>query len=125
LRGLCFFAGRGYRAAMQLELMLVVIAKALIELSAMFLLGRGVLHLLAGAKRDANLFYQILRVVTNPVIGVVRAVTPRVVVDRHVPVVTMILLVWAWIALVFWLLPEMCGWDGIDCRPLLDQKRGT
>lgn len=110
---------------MQTELLLVVIAKALIELAGMFLLGRGVLYLLAGAKRDSNLFYQVFCVVTNPVLRGVRALTPGAVVDRHVPFVAVILLAWAWVALVFWLLPTMCGWEGIDCRSLLDQKRGN
>lgn len=110
---------------MQAELLIVVIAKALAELIGMFLLGRGVLYLLAGAKRDSNLFYQVLCVVTNPVLRATRWVTPRMVVDRHVPYVAFALVVWAWIGIVFWLLPEMCSWASIDCRPLLEQKRGT
>ncbi|MGH8691449.1 MAG: hypothetical protein ACREUS_10530 [Burkholderiales bacterium] len=108
---------------MQTELLLVVIAKALAELVAMFLLGRGFLYLLAGAKRDTNIFYQVLCVVTNPVLRATRWITPRVVIDRHVPYVAFALVVWVWLAIVFWLLPEMCGWASIDCRPLLEQKR--
>ena len=109
---------------MQTELLLVVIVKALAELSGMFLFGRGVLYFLAGAKRDTNLFYQVMCVATNPIIRVARWVSPRVVVDRHVPYVAFLLVAWVWLAVVFWLLPEMCGWGTVDCRPLLDQKRG-
>ncbi len=101
----------------------MVIAKALVELAAMFLLGRGLLYLFVGGKGGTNLFYQVLCVVTNPVLRATRWLTPKVVVDRHVPYVAFALVAWAWIAIVFWLLPEMCSWPSIDCRPLLEQKR--
>jgi hypothetical protein len=109
---------------LQTELLVVVIAKALVELAGMFLLGRGVLYVLAGVKRDANLFYQLLCVVTNPVIRATRWITPRVIVDRHVPLVAFVLLSWLWLAIVFWVLPDMCASGRVDCMPLLERKGG-
>jgi hypothetical protein len=109
---------------MQTELLLVVIAKALLELAGMFLLGRGVLYLLAGAKREQNLFYQILCVVTNPFVKLTRLITPKVVLDKHIPLATFILVLWLWAGLVFWLLPDLCGRPDIDCKPLLERKTG-
>lgn len=108
---------------MPTELLVVVIVKALAELAGMFLLGRGLLYLLAGAKRDANIFYQVLKVVTDPVIRGVRAITPRVIVDQHMPYVAFLLVVWIWIAVVFWVLPEVCA-SGVDCSALLQRKTG-
>jgi hypothetical protein len=107
---------------MPTELLLVVIVKALAELAGMFLFGRGVLHLLAGAKRDANIFYQVMKVVTDPVIRAARWLTPRVIVDRHVPFVAFVLVLWVWLAVVFWILPEMCGSGRVDCSSLLQRK---
>ncbi len=107
---------------MQIELLLVVIAKALAELAGMFLLGRGVLHLLAGAKRDTNIFYQLICVVTNPVIRATRWLAPRFIIDRHMPWVAFGLVLWIWIAIVFWLLPELCGSGRVDCAALLQRK---
>jgi hypothetical protein len=109
---------------MQTELLLVVIAKGLIELAGMFLLGRGLLYLLAGAKRETNIFYQVLSIVTNPVIRAARWITPRVIVDRHIPLVAFVLLAWAWLAIVFWVLPELCASGRVDCTPLLERKSG-
>ena len=57
---------------MQTELLLLVILKALAELAFMFLLGRGALYVLAGSKREGNIFYGVLRVVTDPVIRATR-----------------------------------------------------
>lgn len=100
----------------------MVIAKALAELAGMFLLGRGLLYVLAGRKREANIFYQVISIVTNPVLRAARWVTPRMVMDKHIPLAALLLLLWIWLAIVFWLLPEMCA-SGYDCSELLERKR--
>ena len=56
------------------------------------LLGQGVLFLLAGARRESNFFYRLLQVVARPFTLPVRWITPRQVDDRHVPIVTFMLL---------------------------------
>lgn len=109
---------------MQTELLIVIVLKGLLELAGLFLLAQGALYMLAGAKRDTNVFYQILQIVTRPVIGIARFLTPRIVVDRHIPYVAFLMVVWAWLILLFWILPELCGSGRVDCRELLDRKRG-
>ena len=108
---------------MQTELLLVVILKALAELALMFLLGRGLLYILAGSKREGNIFYQVFRIVTDPVLRVARWVTPRIIIDRHIPFVAVVLLGWIWIALALWALPAMCSSGKYDCTTLLERKR--
>ena len=108
---------------MQTELLLLVILKALAELAFMFLLGRGILFILAGHKREGNLFYGILRVVTDPVIRVARWFSPRFVPDAHVPFVAVALLAWIWIVVVFWALPSMCSSGNYDCSALIERKQ--
>jgi len=115
-------ANRGLYFFMAFELLLVVIVKALAELAFMFMLGRGILYVLAGRKREGNIFYGVLRVVTDPVIRAARFVTPRLVVDAHIPFVAVLLLVWIWLAIVFWVLPAMCN-SGYDCSALLERKQ--
>ena len=107
---------------MALELLLVVMAKALAELVFMFLLGRAILYILAGRKREGNIFYGVLRVVTDPVIRAARFVTPRMVVDAHIPFVAVLLVAWIWLGIVFWVLPAMCS-SGYDCSTLFERKR--
>jgi len=107
---------------MQTELLIFVIVKALLELAALFMFGQGMLYLLAGRKRDLNWFYQLFKILTGPVMRFTRLVTPRVVVDRHIPYVAFLLVVWTWLALVFWVLPEMCSSGTVDCAPLLQRK---
>ncbi len=56
------------------------------------LAGQGVLYVLAGAKRETNFFYKLLQVLTKPFTLAVRKLTPKVVADQQVPVVTFLLL---------------------------------
>ena len=79
-------------------MLLVVIAiKLIAEIALMALLGRWLLGLLAGLKRETNIFYQVLDVLTKPFVKGARLMTPRVVIDRHVPLVACMLLVMVWI----------------------------
>jgi hypothetical protein len=107
---------------MQTELLLLVIVKALAELAFMFLAGRGALYVLAGSRRDGNIFYQVLRVVTDPVIRAARWLTPRMVIDAHIPFVAALLVAWIWLAVVFWALPAMCSSGNYDCSTLMERK---
>jgi uncharacterized protein YggT (Ycf19 family) len=107
---------------MQIELLLVVIVKALAELAGMFLLGRALLWVLAGRKRMDNIFYQVLSIVTDPLLRVTRRIAPRVVMDSYIPAIAFGLVLWVWLVIVFWVLPEMCS-SGYDCSALMERKR--
>lgn len=79
-------------------LIVVSIFKLVAEIALLALLGQGVLALLAGAKREQNVFYQLLQVVTRPFVAGTRMITPKVVIDRHVPIVAALLLLFVWLA---------------------------
>jgi len=108
---------------MQIELLLVVIVKALAELAGMFLLGRGLLWVLAGRKRMDNIFYQVLAIVTDPLLRFTRWIAPRVVLDSYIPAIAFGLVLWVWLAIVLWVLPDMCSSGQYDCSTLLERKR--
>lgn len=74
----------------------VSIVKLLAEIALLALAGQWVLGLLAGAKREQNLFYQVLQVMTRPFVRGTRYITPRIVIDRHVPIVAFLLLLFVW-----------------------------
>ena len=56
------------------------------------LLGQGLLFVLAGARREGNFFYTTLRLIARPFTFVVRKLSPALIEDRHVPVITFVLL---------------------------------
>jgi len=78
-------------------LLLVEIVKLLAEIALMSLAGQWVLGILAGQKREQNMVYQLFNVLTKPLIAVSRLVTPKVVLDRHLPLVAFLLLMFVWI----------------------------
>ncbi len=77
-------------------LFVVTAVKLLAEIALLSLMGRFVLGALAGAKRDQNLFYQLLGFVTQPVEKLVRAISPKAILDRHIPLATGVLLLSVW-----------------------------
>jgi hypothetical protein len=78
-------------------LVFVEILKMLAEIALLSLAGQWVLGLLAGAKREGNLFYQLFQVLTRPLISGARLISPRVVLDRHLPLVAFLLLSFVWV----------------------------
>jgi hypothetical protein len=79
-------------------LTVVVIAKALLEIAGLALLGQGLLYVMAGAKRNTNVFYKVLTTITGPIIKSVRFITPRFIVDQHIGALAFLIIV------VFWFL---------------------
>lgn len=81
-------------------LLAVVIAKSLIELSLMFIVARFILGLLAGAKRQTNVFWQLLDVAAKPALWLTRRVSPKLILDRHIPLAAASWLLVAWVLVV-------------------------
>jgi len=77
-------------------LTVIVILKTLAEIVGLALLGQGVLYLLAGANREQNFFYRILKTVTLPLWRFTRLITPRVIIDKHIGPVLFLLVAIAW-----------------------------
>lgn len=72
------------------------VLQLVLYIALLALLGQGLLFMLAGAKRDGNLFYQLLVIVTKPFTLLIRAISPAKVADRHIPVITFGLLLLAY-----------------------------
>jgi hypothetical protein len=78
-------------------LLVAVVLKSLIELSLMFIVGRFLLGLMAGAKKQANIFWQMLDIAAKPALWLTRAVSPKIILDQHIPLATASWLVVAWV----------------------------
>jgi uncharacterized protein YggT (Ycf19 family) len=91
-------------------LTLILALKAVVEVAAMAVLGRSLLGLLVAQRRDTNLAYQLLHAVASPALRLARLLSPRIVIDRHLPLVALLLLGFAWIAVT--------GWKISHCRAI-------
>ena len=78
-------------------LLIISAIKLVVEIALMALAGQFLLGLLAGKRRDSNFFYRVLQVVTDPVVKGVRLITPRLVLDRHLPLAAFVLLASMWL----------------------------
>ncbi len=65
------------------------------------LAGQGALFVLAGHKRDSNFFYRLLQLLSKPFTVVVRKLTPKLVADEHVPIVTFFLVLVLYFVVTF------------------------
>ncbi|MEO8012963.1 hypothetical protein [Polaromonas sp.] len=76
----------------------VTACKMVAEIALLALCGQWLLGFLSGASRNGNPFYVFLRLLGRPWIQVARWLSPRLVMDRHLPLVAFFLLLLVWCA---------------------------
>jgi uncharacterized protein YggT (Ycf19 family) len=82
--------------------LLLVILQTLILVAAMALFGQLIVGAFNWRRRHENFVYQLFGIVTRPVVRMVRAVTPRIILDQHVPMVAFLLLVFGYFGVGLW-----------------------
>jgi hypothetical protein len=102
------------RSAMPTDILLVSVARAVVEVAALFMLGQGVLWLFGPRARDGNFIYDLFKKGTTPVIKLTRFLTPRFVHDAHIGLVAFFILAWLWIGLAV-AKRHMCVAQGVQC----------
>ena len=70
--------------------------KLIAEIALLALAGQWLTGLIAGAARNSNPFYTLLQLLGRPWVCAARWLSPRVVMDRHVPLVAFFLLLLMW-----------------------------
>jgi len=66
-------------------LTLILSIKLLTEIAMLALLGRALLGGLIGAQRECNAAYRLLHTLSQPLLRAARWLTPRWVLERHLP----------------------------------------
>lgn len=77
----------------------VVVLKGLAEFAGLLLMGQGLVYLLSFGRHETNPIYRFMRFLTSPVTRAVRRIAPAFIVDRHIPALSLALLLWIWVAL--------------------------
>lgn len=78
-------------------LLILSAVKLIAEIALLALFGQWVLGLLAGQRKNQNLFYQVLQQVGSPFVKLARFVTPKPVLERHLPLVAFLILAFVWL----------------------------
>jgi uncharacterized protein YggT (Ycf19 family) len=104
--------------------MALVAAQYAILLAGMFLVAQLIVALFNWNRRHQNVIYGFFAVLTRPFVRLTRAITPRIVVDQHVPLVTFLLLFLAYFVVVI-LLYKVCLSDltQLGCERLAAQRQ--
>jgi uncharacterized protein YggT (Ycf19 family) len=92
----------------------LLIAQTLVLVAGLALLAQFLVGIFSWRRRSENIVYRLFQVIASPVVKLVRWITPKVVLDRHIPLATFMLLLVAY----FWL-----GFEHRDsCRADLSQR---
>jgi uncharacterized protein YggT (Ycf19 family) len=82
--------------------LLLLIMHTVIFIAGLALFGQLMVGLFNWGRRDENVVYQVLAIVGRPVVKVARLVTPRLVLDRHLPIVAFLLCVFGYLLVGFY-----------------------
>ena len=74
-------------------------AQTIVLVAGTALLGQLVVGIFNWRAREQNLVYKLFQTVASPVVKLVRLITPKVVLDRHIPIGAFMVLLFAY----FWL----------------------
>jgi len=72
--------------------LLLVIAHTLILVAALALFGQGIVGVFNWPRRRQNLVYRLFEVIASPVVKLIRLITPRIVLDQHIPIAAFMVL---------------------------------
>ena len=98
------------------ELLIVTSLKALVEVAGMALIGQGLIGVLAGKRKKDNFVYRIFLVVTSPIFKLARFISPRLIADTHMGLVSFFIVFWLWIALIY-AKGYVCQMQHLACVP--------
>ena len=80
------------------------------------MLGQGLLYILAGQKRQGNLFYQLFQVLNKPWFAVARWVSPARVAPQHNGFVAFFVLAVLYLAITLAKIEHCIGAGMVGCR---------
>lgn len=77
----------------------LLLVQTLVLVAGLALLGQGLVGVFNWPRRRQNLVYRLFEVIASPVVKLVRLITPRIVLDQHIPIAAFMVLFFAY----FWL----------------------
>jgi uncharacterized protein YggT (Ycf19 family) len=80
----------------------LLIAQTLILVAGLALMSQFIVGTFNWSRRDENFVYQLLAVVTRPVVRLVRRITPGAIIDRHIPIVAFLLCLFGYFAVSYY-----------------------
>jgi uncharacterized protein YggT (Ycf19 family) len=79
----------------------LLIAQSLVLINGLALIGQLLVGAFNWPARQQNIIFRLFQVIASPAVKLVRLVTPRIVIDRHIPIAAFLLLFFAYLWLGF------------------------
>ena len=79
--------------------LLVAVARGLIEVAGLMLLVRGFVWLFFAKARTNNVVYDLLTTGVTPFLRLTRKITPRFITDNSIPMIAFFWIFWIWVGL--------------------------
>jgi hypothetical protein len=92
------------------------IAQLVLYIGGLALFGQGLLFVLAGAKRETNLFYQLFVVLNRPWVWIARKITPRAVAEQHLAIVAFFVVSVLYLAVTLAKIEHCISVQMVGCR---------
>jgi uncharacterized protein YggT (Ycf19 family) len=77
----------------------LLVAQTIVLVAATALLGQAMVGIFNWRARQQNVIYKMFELVASPFVKLIRLVTPKIVLDQHIPIATFMVLLFAY----FWL----------------------
>jgi len=111
-------------ADLQTSLFWLRLVQLLIAIPLLALAGQGIVNVLTrmfGQEPKANFFYRVLETISSPLTWLCRRITPRVIAERHLPLVALSLLLvgYAWVTLE---IGTVCARHGVPAKECLQAR---
>jgi hypothetical protein len=102
------------------------ILKTVLFVAVCSLLGQAIVGIFNWGGRRDNFIYQLFGIIASPFTKLVRLVTPRVVVDQHIPFATLLVLMFAYGGVLVWQTVN-CAADTsqIGCKRVAETRQGS
>lgn len=97
-------------------LLFLNISQLLVYIGLLAMLGQGLLFILAGQKRQGNLFYQLFQVLNRPWFAIARWVSPARVAPRHHGFVAFFVLAVLYLAITLAKIEHCISMEMVGCR---------
>lgn len=103
----------------------IEILKTILFVAVCALLGQGIVGLFNWGRRRDNFIYQLFGIIASPFTKLIRLITPKAVLDQHIPFATLLVLLFAYGAVLVWQATR-CAADPtqIGCKRVAESRQG-
>ena len=92
------------------------VLQLVLYIGGLALVGQAILYAIVGNKRETNMFYQLFVVLNKPWVAIAKLISPKMVAERHIPVVAFCVVSVLYIAVTLAKIEHCVSIGMVGCR---------